>query len=836
MRVYELAKKLNITGKDILVVCKKIGLEAKNTFSGLTETEEANIMAALGKTGAKGVKPSAAAPLEQKKSAPPKIERKQAARPAQKKPARSTGKVAPPRPAPKKAARPVRKKPARPEKKKPERPEQKKPVQPDAEPSSVRERLAKSAKPEAKAAPARPGAGTAKGSEQKAKTREAEAHQRRSRHRTTWERPEYEAPKIPAHAMRGGSFIQASPISRPARRTFRRKRSGKRFRRLPGVAQTQRKTEFAVETPISVKNLSAAIGVKANSIIFKLMQLGSMVNINAVLDADQVAVLAEELGLTIHTRAVVTAEQVVEKVEREVDRPEDLELRAPVVTFLGHVDHGKTSLLDRIRKSDVVVHEHGGITQHIGAYRVSLGDKTVVFLDTPGHEAFTAMRARGANVTDIATLVVAADDGVMPQTEEAIDHAKAADVPIVVAINKCDKPEANPMRVKQQLSALDLQPEEWGGETVCVEVSALTGQGVDDLVEMLALVAELRELKASPKRPARGTVLEAEMSESLGPVATVLMQDGTVCVGQVAVAGTSYGRVKALIDDRGHSIKEAGPSWPVSMVGLNDLPDAGDRMVVLDDIQKARAVAEERRHKQREESVAQRQHVSLENLFASIEEGRVRELRLILKADVSGTLEALSQVIGRITSEEVKTRILRASVGGVTTSDVLLGDASDAIIVGLNTGVDGAARTLADEKGVSIRVYNVIYQVSEEIERALTGMLSPEEKEVIVGHAEVRRVFKISRYGNVAGCFVADGTVARNHRVRLVRDGAVIHEGSLASLRREKADVREVREGFECGILLDGYSDVKVGDVIETFRIEMIARTLDGSGGSQSSS
>jgi translation initiation factor IF-2 len=441
------------------------------------------------------------------------------------------------------------------------------------------------------------------------------------------------------------------------------------------------------------------------------------------------------------------------------------------------------------------------------------------------------MRARGANVTDIAVLVVAADDGVMPQTEEAIDHARAANVAIVVALNKCDKPEANPTRVRQELAKLGLQPEEWGGDTVTVDVSAVTGKGVDELVEMLALVAELKELKANPKKPARGTVLDAMISGSRGPVATVLVQDGTLHVGDVIVCGATFGRVKALFDDRDRPLREAGPSWPVAVVGLTALPQAGDRLVVMDDFQKARAIAEERQSKARELVMTRREHVSLENLFTSIAAGHVQELRLIVKGDVRGTVDALQKVLASIVSPEVKLHILRASVGAISTSDVLLGDASDALVLGLNVVPDTVARALAEQKGVAIHTYNVIYRVKEDIERALAGMLAPEEREVVAGHADVRKVFRTSRAGTVAGCYVRDGIVARNHRVRLVRDGAVVFTGRVGSLRRGKDDVRDVREGFECGIRIENYDDVKEGDVIETFQVEKIARTLGASAG-----
>jgi translation initiation factor IF-2 len=627
-----------------------------------------------------------------------------------------------------------------------------------------------------------------------------------------------------------GRYIPPSSIPRYPRRGMRRQHA-RAPRRSTVKPLAEKAAVHELRAPMSVKDLSSALGIKANQILLKLMAHGAMFTVNVLLDAEQMRLVLKEFGLDINVLEAVTPETAVTDIEQGVDLAEDLQPRVPVVTFLGHVDHGKTSLLDRIRKTDVAAHEYGGITQHIGANRVTVGGKTVVFLDTPGHEAFTDMRARGANVTDIAVLVVAADDGVMPQTEEAIDHARAADVPIVVAINKCDKPEANPTRVRQELTKLGLQPEEWGGDTVMVDVSAITGKGVDELMEMLSLVAELKELKANPKKPARATVLDAAMSGSRGPVATVLVQDGTLKVGDVVVCGAAFGRIKALYDDRDRPLREAGPSWPVAAVGLTELPQAGDRLIVLDDLQKARAIAEERQRKARDAVMTHREHVSLETLFSSIEAGRVRELQLILKGDVRGTIDALQKVLGSIVSPEVRLHILRASVGAISTSDVLLADASDALVVGLNVVPDSAARALAEQKGVAIHTYNVIYRVKEEIERALSGLLKPEERETIGGHAEVRKVFRISRVGSVAGCYVRDGTVLRSHRVRLVRDGTVVFTGRIASLRREKDDIREAREGFECGIRIEGYDDVKVGDVIETFQVEKIARTLGSTQG-----
>lgn len=776
MRVYELARELETGSEELLERCKQLGYTTKNRLSGL-KPEEAD---ALRKAFGKPEKP--AAPVT--RAAPKKLSGK-AQKPAEK------------------AEKPA---------------EQAAPV----------EKPIEAPKPEpAKPAPAKPVVGkpaVAKATTEEEDSEEQLAAQRKRQRKVRT--PGSETDESEEIIPRGpvlGRFVPPSTIQRYPKRPSRR--SKPKFRRSPSA--TEKPAVEGIEVPISIKDLSAVLGIKANQIMGKLMQAGIMANINAMLDEDQVTLLLAEFNLDIPLQQAETAEQSFAPAETEPDRVEDLKLRPPVVTFLGHVDHGKTSLMDRIRKTDVAAHEHGGITQHIGAYRVTVGGKTVVFLDTPGHEAFTAMRARGADVTDIAVLVVAADDGVMPQTEEAIDHARAAEVPIVVAVNKCDKPEANPTRVRQDLSRLGLQPEEWGGDTICVDVSAITGKGVDELMEMLALVAELRELKANPDKFARGTVLEAQMSETRGPVSTVLVQDGTLHVGDIMVAGSAFGRVKALYDDRGRMIREAGPSSPVAVTGLTTLPEAGDKLMVLDDIQKARAIAEERGLKARETAVTQRDHVSLENLFASIEAGQVQELLIILKTDVRGTLEAVNKVLSSITAPGIKVRVLRASVGGVTTSDVLLADASDAIIVGMNVVADTAARALADQKRVSIRTYNVIYRLKEEIEKALVGMLAPEEREVVTGHAEVRQVFKISRFGAIAGCYVTDGVIARNNRVRLLRESAVIHDGRLGSLRRIKDDVREVREGYECGMHIDNYDDIKVGDIVEAYQIEKIARTLE---------
>ena len=592
-----------------------------------------------------------------------------------------------------------------------------------------------------------------------------------------------------------------------------------------------RPTKVELQSPITVKELSSALCVSAAEIIRRLMAAEVMAHINATIEDSAAEQVATELNvaLTIRKPRDIEEELLASLAE---DKPDDLKPRAPVVTFLGHVDHGKTSLLDAIRRTRVVDGESGGITQHIGAYRVDQGDVHVTFLDTPGHEAFTAMRARGANVTDVVVLVVAADDGVMPQTEEAISHAKAADVPIVVAINKIDKPEANINRTLQQLSTHGLIPEEWGGDVVAVRTSAVTGDGISDLLEMLSLVAELRELKSNANRPAAGTCLEAELSEGRGVLCNFLVQHGTLSRGDLVLCGAAYGRVKALYDDMDRPSRSAGPSTPVKVSGLDGMPSAGDKFMVVADLQKARAIASRRHEQARQAGLAERRHVTLENLFTHIEERGIGEVCVVLKTDVRGSLEAIKQEMDKLAHAEVKIRVLHEGVGGITESDVLLADASDAIIIGFHVTAEERARTLAEEKGVEIRVYQVIYRITQDLRDALEGLLAPERREVRTGRVEVRELFRVSRVGTIAGCHVTEGTVARQSLIRLNRDNVTVYEGKLSSLRRFKDDVREVREGFECGMRIDGYDDVKVGDVIEAFRIEEVKRTLrSGPGG-----
>jgi translation initiation factor IF-2 len=589
----------------------------------------------------------------------------------------------------------------------------------------------------------------------------------------------------------------------------------------------ERKIEISV--PITIKNFCEQTGIKVPMVIKKLMDMGVMVmNQNMVLDEDAVGLLAAEFKRDITVVKEKTAEEEIQAAVEFKDDPKDLVARAPVVTFMGHVDHGKTTLLDRIRNTKVAAGEAGGITQHIGASKVTTPDgKAVVFLDTPGHEAFTQMRSRGAKATDVAVIVVDSADGVMPQTEEAINHAKAAGVTIVAALNKIDKPAANINKVKGQLASLGLNPHDWGGDTDCFEVSGLTGQGVDKLLEHLSLVAEVRELKANPKRPASGVVLEARKTEDRGVVATLLVQNGTLRKGDGLLAGRGYGRVRSIADDQGRSLEEAGPSTPVEIMGFVELPDAGDPFQVVPDLTQAKALAEERQRKAREASLLERQHVTMEGLFKQIEAGKLKEVRVILKVDVKGSLEVLKDALPGLSTEEVKLRLLHASLGAVTEGDVYLADASDALIIGFNVEVEGRASELAKERGIEIKIYNVIYQAIEEMQAALEGLLEPELVEQKQGHASVKEVFRISRVGAIAGCMVTDGKIERASQVRLIRDGRVVHTGKLESLKRFKDDVKEVVEGYECGIKIAGHDDVRRGDVIEAFAVQKVARKLE---------
>ncbi|MFO7265428.1 MAG: translation initiation factor IF-2 [Limnochordales bacterium] len=580
------------------------------------------------------------------------------------------------------------------------------------------------------------------------------------------------------------------------------------------------KGKLELPETIAVRALAGKIGVQATAIVKYLFSQGKMVTVNDDLDFETAAAVAERFGYSV----VRPEDPLAAILADEEDPPEKLQPIPPVVTIMGHVDHGKTTLLDAIRKTRVAQGEAGGITQHIGAYQVKWGGKAITFLDTPGHEAFTAMRSRGASVTHIAVLVVAADDGVMPQTIEAISHARAADVPIIVALNKIDKPEANPERVKQQLAEHGLIPEEWGGDTVVVPVSALKGQGISDLLEMILLVAELREIKANPDRKARGTVIEAKLDKGRGPVATVLVQKGTLRTGDVIVVGDTAGRVRAMLDDQGRPVDEATPSMPVEVLGLDDVPNAGDKLIAVDDERAARELAERLRQQAREQELQRQRKASLEDLFRQVQEGERKELSIVLKADVQGSVEALRDALLKLSNDDVEVRVVHAGVGGITKSDVDLAATTNAIIIGFNVRPDAMARRAAEQEHVEIRTYRVIYDVIDDVEKAMKGLLEPVYKEVVLGHAEVRALFKVPNVGIVAGAYVTDGRMVRGAKVRVIRNGVVVYDGELSSLRRFKDDVREVPEGFECGIGIAKFNDLKEGDVLEAYRMEAVAR------------
>jgi translation initiation factor IF-2 len=583
-----------------------------------------------------------------------------------------------------------------------------------------------------------------------------------------------------------------------------------------------------IEESVNLHTLAGRMQLKATEVLMKVMRLGMTgVNINTTLDADTAKIVANEFGWEVEDTAVSEADQLTAARGASEDDG-NTEPRPPIVTVMGHVDHGKTSLLDRIRKANVVAGEAGGITQHIGAYSVETALGSITFLDTPGHEAFTAMRARGAQATDIVVLVVAADDGVMPQTREAINHAKAANVPIVVAVNKIDKPEANSERVKRQLAELGLSPEEWGGETLFSEVSAQTGQGIDALLEQLVLQAEVLELRATPTRPGTGIVVEAELDRGRGPVATILVMDGTLTRGDVILAGAAHGKVRAMYDSLGRQVPSAGPSTPVSVIGLNDVPSAGDQVHVIKDIKKAQEIAESRKVKERRSLVPStgQKAMSLEDLHKALQEVEQLELKLIIKADVQGSVEAVADALTRLTSEKVKVSVVHSAAGAITEGDVNLAVAAGAIIIGFNVRPAGKAAALAQKEGVQIRPYSIIYNVVDEVKAAMEGLLAPTQVEKLIGKAEVRQVFRISKAGNVAGSMVVEGMVRRGAEARLMREGGEIWRGKISSLKRFKDDVREVKEGFDCGISLDGFQDVKELDVIEAYEIEQVKQTL----------
>jgi len=878
-RVWEVAKEFNIPNKDALEMLKKHGVKVNNNFSVVEDVDGARQILAResGRPGPAAAAPAAAA------AAPPAAARpsKSQAPPAAAKAGEATASKSAthhPRPMPQipkapvivlgakpaPAAMPYRpapaaRAPATPAAAPPAAPAGSPPAPPYATPADPAP--AHPAAPAPRPAPAQPAAGApaapahappkpAPGAPAKPSFTPRPAPPPVVVPRTgptVISRPTSPPPLRPAPGRPGGTGIMSPPRG-PIRGPIRQGPGGGRGphrpmhmhhgRRGPGpvrsggpaqptqVPADRPKKKIEVTVPITVKEFSSQSGIKVPDLIRKLMSLGVMATINNSLKEEEVGLLGIEFGQEIVVKKAVDAgDSLLAELDKEY--PGEKVPRAPVVTFMGHVDHGKTSLLDAIRNADVAGQEAGGITQHLGAYRVKTRQgRDVVFLDTPGHEAFTKMRARGANITDVAVLVVAADDGVMPQTEEAISHAKAAGVPIVVAVNKIDKPQANPERVKRQLADLGLIWDQWGGTTVFCDVSAVSKKGLDGLLEMLSLESDLLDLKTNLARPAMGAVLEGRMTEDRGAVARILVQNGTLRRGEVILAGRVFGKVRALVDEHGHNLAEAGPSTPVEVVGLPEAPEAGDRFHAVSDLNKAKSIAEERARRARETALRERAHITLENLFTRIAEGKAKEVRVILKADVKGSAEVLIKALQDLSTGEIKVRVLHQGIGGVTESDVLLADASDAMIIAFNVVPDDRARELARDKGVDVRVYQVIYHLMEELKAAMEGMLEPEEKEVVTAHLEIRQVFNISRVGTIAGCFVKSGTISRPDSIRLVRNGAIVYTGRMESLKRFKEDVKEVKEGFECGVKIAGYDDLKNGDVIESFRIEKIARKL----------
>jgi len=812
MRLHELAKKLGVSSKEIMDACREQGFPVRSHFVKATP----EIVLAMNKVfGGR----SAARVAVEKKPAPRRTARRQVRKAAaaekkeeKKEPAK--------KPTPKREEKQPQKRAA-------------KEKQRTAKPPAKEKEAPSAPKPE-------PEAGEQAETEAPAPPRvEHRAHRpRRADFRSRASRP-----AMPAEAQLSERY--ADMVYGRERRTRGRRRR-KRRRPNPAAVSAQTKRDGPSKTslrkrattpedvleltpPVTPRALSAALGVKLDTILRHLIDQGVMAGINDPLPDEALELIGGEHGKEVRfSRAPDVAEQL-EAQFRERAEGGELVDRSPVVAFLGHVDHGKTSLLDHIRRSHVVDSEAGGITQHIGAYRIQTDGTRLCFLDTPGHEAFSAMRARGANLTDIVVLVVAADDGVMPQTREAYAHTRAAGVPVVVALNKCDLPNANPQRVMQELSSLDeaLLPEQWGGKTGVVEVSAATGQNMEELLERIALEAELLELKADPKRPAEGHVLEAKLTSERGVVANLLIQDGTLHRGDILLCGAGYGRVKLMFDEQARTLQEAGPATPVSVTGLSAVPEAGDRFIVVDDLQKAREASEQRGAQARTERRATRQHVSLENLTQYLKSTEAQELRVVLKADVMGSLEVLHKTLNDLSTEEVKVNIIHEGVGGINQADVILADASDALVVGFHVTADAEARRQAEARQVEVKVYHIIYRITEDMKAALSGLLPPEEREIVQGHLVVRQVFRASRLGRIAGCYVQDGMVSRNSRVRVFRDNVLLHDGRVASLYRFKDQVRDVREGFECGLRIEGFNTIEQDDTIEAYTTEEVARTLE---------
>lgn len=791
IRVHELAKQLKLPSKELVPILQELGLDVKNHMSTLEEEQASWVQRRLEEKGN---------PSQQEKNAQTGAgllagrEGRDAAKPA----AKTPPPVATVQP---QAFRPKEKK------RQPDFHPRQAAAQPRLEPGRNPGQVKTGPQVQGRPAPL----GQAPG-------------QGQSKPRTA-ERPP-EKPQAQAQPRVQG---RPEPAGQKQVIEFSDNRFKKKSRGKHGKKRDRKKTDAEQSIPemitvpdsISVRELAEKLNVSATDIMKKLMSLGIMAAINQDIDFETVEIVAAEYDVVVE-KEKSREEELLEEI---VDTGETLRPRPPVVTVMGHVDHGKTSLLDTIRETNVVSSEAGGITQHIGAYQVEVNGQKITFIDTPGHEAFTAMRARGAQATDIAVLVVAADDGVMPQTVEAINHARAARVPVIVAVNKVDKPNANPDRVKQQLTEYNLVAEEWGGDTIMVPVSAKTGEGISHLLEMILLVAEMRELAANPDRPAEGVVIEGRLDKGRGPVATVLVQKGTLRVGDSLLCGLTWGKVRAMIDDLGQRVESAPPSCPVEVIGLDDVPMAGDTFRVVDE-KLAKQISALRLVEKRQEEQKKTAKVSLDDLFKHIQEGEVKELNLIVKGDVQGSIEALTQSLLRLSTDEVRVNVIHSGVGAITETDVMLASASNAIIIGFNVRPDNKARKYAETENIDVRMYRVIYEAIDDVKRAMAGLLEPEYREVFQGRAEVRAVFKVPKVGNVAGCYLMEGKINRNSKIRVLRDGVILYEGNLASLKRFKDDVREVVEGYECGMGVEGFNDIKEGDIIEAYTIEEVPREL----------
>jgi translation initiation factor IF-2 len=799
IRVYEIAKKLNITSKDVIAKLAKLGVEAKNHASGVDEAAAKKLLSVLEK------KKKPAAPRKKKPVAAPKA----------KKPAKKAKKETKKE---KKETAVKEKKPVRPIEKKPQR----------ESVTKIIEKPAEEIKPSVKPLVEQPA---------KEKTIAAVEDVEEDIKIPDRFKKEIEKDKISKFKVKPGMQRAFDTIKRveTEKKWYGFKPAHKRHGRKPHVQKSEtkvaptptlpRKSVLKFQEGTTVKELSELIGQKISEVMKKFMELGYMPTINQPLDSDAAQIVADAFNVKIELIPAESEETLLE--EKEIDLSA-LSPRPPIVTIMGHVDHGKTTLLDAIRETKVTEMEAGGITQHIGAYKVKLKNKEIAFLDTPGHEAFTMMRARGAKVTDIVVLVVAADDSVMPQTIEAIDHAKAANVPIVVAINKIDKPDANVTKVRNELSQYDVVSEDWGGKNIMVEVSAKLKQGIGHLLEMILLQSEVMELKADYNRHAKGTIIESKVDKGKGPVGTVLVNTGTLKVGDPFLVGTVTGKVRALIDDEGRRIEKATPSTPVEVIGFPDVPQAGDIFVVISDEKKARQIALTRIQKQKTAEAIKSRKLTLNDLYDKIKEGEIKELNIIIKADVHGSAEAVRDAFENIIHPEVKVKVIHSSVGGINESDVMLASASNAIIIGFNIRPDAKAQGLAEKEGVDIRLYNIIYEAVDDIKKALEGLLRPTVTEKILGRVEVRQLFSISRVGTIAGCYVLDGTVSRaSSGIRVIRDNVVVYDGKIATLKRFKDDVKEVQAGYECGILIENFNDIKIGDILENYLMEEVATKLE---------